>query len=931
MRRLLAGVTLFTVMTIASSASWAAVPRPPREVLAIDPVADNGDKCRLSWRRSLDDGNGANNVIRYRIYRALAGQPLEQVGIVNANGSAIYSTFVVGLTRNVAYDFGISAAGASGASPIIKVSLTPRDTTPPRSPRNVKVLDPVADTGNTAKVIFRRSLDDGGGARDVVSYRIYTRTSETQFRLLVEIPTTGATDYMYLVTGLTRGTNYGYGVSAFDGINESDPVVLWQTPTDNRAPRPARDVVLVDPPTNSGNSLRLNWRRSLDDGAGANDVVEYRILQRRAGQEYSQVGSVAATGEVTYSYLVTGLTRGLNYAIGINCIDEAGNVSKTITSWMVTTDTAAPRPVRDLVVQDVPGDDGQALNLGFRRSLDDGAGADDVVRYRIYRRLPGDTFAQTANLAADGSPTYQWNLRGLRPGQKYDIGVTAFDGIQESTMVIVSATPVDNTPPEPPTGLQVTDVADDAGTALNITFKASADDTPDDPEVTRYYIYRSTTSGGSKTEVHSIPATQAASYQWQNTGLTANKTYYYHIIAVGATGASVPSAEVAGTPLDNRPVAPPRNLVAQDRPYDNGGVIDLVWSKSADDGAGARHVASYVIFRKLANVQIEPQQIATVRATGAASYSYADNEVPIELVLYEYTVRAATATGSLSAAAGPAQAASEHNNVLVFQPPTNLTARDVPGDSGGKIQLSWNRSTSENEIGPPPPPPIFGNSVLPQGGYGGQYEFYRRTASDTYTTSPTFVVSAEGTTDPMTYVDSGLTNGKVHYYKVRYRRYNQISAFTAEASATPVVNTSAAGSGSGPAGPVTASEAGVPPPSGEPTTVDDLPSLTSPLNNGLSVELVEVPGEVAVGSELTLSAQVYSEQASVACLEVSQGLGAAVRLPATRGQGSYVARFRLPTSQYEAGSVLRVRGVVVAGQRQAVSVDREIQLVRSAQ
>jgi hypothetical protein len=890
-------------------------------VLAIDPVADNGDKCRLSWRRSLDDGNGANNVVRYRIYRALAGEALQQVAIVNASGKDIYSTFVVGLTRNVAYDFGVSAASATEASAIIRVSLTPRDTTPPRPPRNVKALDPVADAGDTAKVIFRRSLDDGGGARDVVSYRIYMRTATTQFALLVEIPTTGATDYMHLVTGLTRGTNYGYGVSAFDGINESAPVVVWRTPTDTRPPRPARDVVLVDPPTNSGNSLRLNWRKSLDDGAGSNDVVEYRIFQRLAGQQFSQVGTVPATGAATYSYLVTGLTRGINYGIGINCIDRAGNVSNTITNWLVTTDTSPPQPARDLVVNDVPNDDGKALRASFKRSLDDGSGANDVVRYRIYQRLSGGTFAQVATVPATGSATYQLTLENLQPNQRYDIGVAAFDGVQESTMATASANTVDNTPPEPPTNLTVTDVANDTGTALNIAFNASVDDTVADPEVTRYRILRSTTPGGTKTEVTSINATRVANYTWQNTGLTPNQTYYYQVIATGATGDSVPTAEVSGTPRDDRPVAAPTNLVAQDRPYDNGGIIDLTWNKSPDDGAGRNHVARYVIYRKLANVQTDPQQIATVNATGAANYSYADSAVPLELVLYEYTVRASTANGGLSAPAGPSQAAAEHNNVLVFQPPTNLTARDLPADNGGQILLSWNRSPSENDIGPPPPPPIF--SVVPQGGYGGQYEFYRRISGGSYPTTPSFIVSAAGTTNPMTHVDSGLTNGRQYFYKVRYRRYNQISDFTAEASATPVVNVAGAGVSSPAEAPTSSLD------TGDESAGDDgaVEAAATGATNDLSVSLSEVSSEVALGVELTLRARVQAAGVSTAYLEVRQGQGAAVRLPATRGQGSYEATFRLPTAQYEAGTVLRLRGVVVAGGRQAASAERELRLV----
>jgi hypothetical protein len=335
-----------------------------------------------------------------------------------------------------------------------------------------------------------------------------------------------------------------------------------------------------------------------------------------------------------------------------------------------------------------------------------------------------------------------------------------------------------------------------------------------------------------------------------------------------------------------------------DRPYDSGKVMDLTWLRSSDDGIGRNHVARYNVYRRMANVAQVPALVGTVTATDAASYAWADTTVPIDLVMYEYTVTAATGSGAESTPTGPAQCAAENNNVVVFNPPTNFTVADVAGDTGGQLVLTWNRSTSEGEVGPPPPPPVL--TVVPQGGYGGQYDIYRRVASGTYTAAPTLVVSAAGTSDPMTYVDTGLTNGTRYYYKMRYRRYNQVSDFTAEVSAIPVNNKA------------TSSSAGAPADGAE-------PSATTPADAGLSVQLTEAPTTVLVGQDLVLTVDVTGAGASSVYLEYSLNGAAAARTAAVTGQGAFRTAIKLRTGSLSPRSVVRVRAVVVSGTQTAAS------------
>ncbi|MBU0607673.1 MAG: hypothetical protein KKI08_07280, partial [Armatimonadetes bacterium] len=152
---------------------------------------------------------------------------------------------------------------------------------------------------------------------------------------------------------------------------------------------------------------------------------------------------------------------------------------------------------------------------------------------------------------------------------------------------------------------------------------------------------------------------------------------------------------------------------------------------------------------------------------------------------------------------------------------------------------------------------------------------------------------------PMTYIDSGLTNGIRYYYKVRYRRYNQISNFTAEASAIPVNNISGASV----------------------AAVDDGTSATATAPAaGLAVRLVQAPPTASVGQDLVLTAAVSGSQgAGSVYLQYSINGAAAARTAAVSGRGDFTARLRLKTNSLAPGAVVQVRAVAANGSQTAVS------------
>jgi hypothetical protein len=875
------------LLLCAFSAAFADAPAAPTNVQVADAPMDSGTALRLTFGKSADDGGGANNVISYKVFKRLPNQAAVYLAPVTAVSAATYTVTVGGLVAGQNYGIGVSAWTGSVASAVTVVWATPVDNLTPQPPGSLTLTDPPADNGTTLQIAFGKSPSEAVAGR-VTSYMISKRVKGSPFTTVTSITATGNANYTYTVTGLTRGVKYGIGVRASDGTRFSTYLSRWKAPLDTVAPGAPRDVVVINPPTDNGTTMQMRFTRSIDDVIGG-DVVAYRFYKRTATGSLTAAGSLKATKAESYSFTFKNLTVGVRYGFAVSAFDGSSESEKVV----VWGDTGLPRPPRNVSLVDVPADNGDALKLLFTKSLDDGAGSADVTEYRLYMRTGTAPLALIATIAATGAETYQYVLQNLRRNVSYTVAVCAWDGFQGSTRINVTGAPEDNTPPAPPSGVTVSDVPNDTGTALLLGFNASADDNATQPEVARYIIYRGTSPTLAGTKIAEVTATKSAQYAYTNTGLTGGTLYYYWVLAAGASGVSAPTARVSGTPVDNRPISAPVNLTAADKPYDRGGVIDLGWDRSPDDGAGTRIVAKYFIYRRMANVQQDPAKIAEITATGATHYTWSDTQVPLELILYEYMVRAASSAGGTSAAAGPARAASEDNNVPGFNPPTSFTVADILGDSGGQLSLTWRRSTSEGEIGPPPPPPnVSSLSDAPaKAGYGGEYEIYRRTSTGAYTDLPTFTVSAMGTVDPMNYVDSGLTNGTRYYYKVRYRRYNQISDFTAEANAVPVNNLNIGGSSTGSA-----------------ATDDAAPDATP---GGLSVTLVNPPSRLVPGQDVSLTLSVKGTGRSAVCLEYSTG-AAMVRTAATVGTGDYQTQLKIRSSLLPVGTVVYVRAVVIA-------------------
>ncbi len=757
-------------------------------------------------------------------------------------------------------------------------------------PPGISVQDRPGDQGGVLQVTITASADDGGGADSVVQYDVERRESGGTWAPLTTIPATDQPQYSFDDTGLTNGTQYDYRATAFDGTLASSPAEASGVPADDVRPRPARRFTVTDHANDHGQALDLRFVRSLDDGDGANDVIEYRVVWKAAGGSFAELVTIPATGANAYRHVHRGLAAGTLYIYRVKAYDGT-RYSALVEARNRPLDNLPPAPPRRLTVRDVANDNGGAVTVRFRNSRHDGGGPDDVRSYRVDRKKAGGTFAFLRTIDATDATAYRFVDRGLDNNTLYTYKVRAYDGKFYSDPAVVGGRALDNTPPRPPTNFKVV-VAPNVLGGADISFDASRDDVAGHREVTRYEIFRKLGSADwPTTPQRTVVATAAAAYTVRDTGLSVGKRYWYRMRASAPTGKSTFTSMRSIIARDMRVPRRPRNLTASDRPDDDGQAVVLRWSRSADDWSGG-FVARYVVFRRLTSVFDTPvTRVRTVTATGAASYTIVDTSSALmNLRSYTYWVKAANVSGVQSPSSNEATAVPQDNIILAA--PTNFVAQDRAGDSGGVIQLQWNRSASEGGIGPPPPPPFSLNSQ-DTAQATGLYDVFRRRVGLAWPTTPRLTVSTSVTGDPIVTVDTGVPNGVAFEYKVRYRVDTAVSPFS---------NTSRA-------------------------TADGSSSASS-LAAGLSVEIAEAPDSAGVGESICVRVGVQGEGLSQVRLHWMPAGGETwQKTAAATGNDSYEASFTVAPAGVEPGAEVRLMAVAEDADEQAKSEEVSVRIV----
>ena len=479
-------------------------------------LAANGSlsSAALSWTAASDNVG----VVRYNVHRSTSPgfTPSAANRIAQPSGASYNDT---GLAPGTYY-YKVTAEDAAGnVGPASnEASAVVGDTTPPSAPGTLSA------TGAVGKATL-----SWGAASDnvaVVRYDVYRSTTPgftpAAGNRIAQPSGTGYTDTV------TPGTYY-YKVQAEDAAgnigpasNEASALVSADTSPPSAPANLAASV--------SGGTVNLSWSASSDDVG----VVRYN-LHRGTSPGFAPSAANRIAQPTGTSYADSGLAVG-NYYYKVTAEDAAGNVGSPSNEAAATVaDTVPPSAPTGLAANAI----GATITLTWNAATDNVG----VLRYNVHRGTSAGFTPTSANrIAQTGSTLY--SDAGLIAGTYY-YKVTAEDaaGNVSTPSNEANATIPDTTPPTAPTNLSANG---GAGQAV-LSWTGSSDNIA----VTKYDVYRSTTSGFTPSAANRIAQPSGTSYT--DAGLAAG-TYFYKVTAEDAAGnISAASNEATATVTTSTP------------------------------------------------------------------------------------------------------------------------------------------------------------------------------------------------------------------------------------------------------------------------------------------------------------------------------------------------------------------------------------------
>jgi fibronectin type 3 domain-containing protein len=451
----------------------------------------------LSWSASSDNVG----VSKYDVYRSTTSGFTPGPGnrIAQPTGTSYSDT---GLAAGTYY-YKVQAEDAAGnLSPISnEASAVVGDTTPPSAP----------GTLSASGAIGRATLSWGAASDNVgvVRYDVYRSTTSgftpgpgnriAQPTGTSYVDTTAAGTYFYKVQAEDAAGNIG------PSSNEASAVVLADTTP------PSAPTNLT--PSVSGGTVNLSWNASTDDVG----VVRYDVYRSTTPGFTPGPGNRIAQPSGT-SYSDSSISVLGTYYYKVQAEDAAGNLSPSSNEVPATiADTTPPTAPSGLVATV----NGTSASLTWNPATDNVG----VTKYDVYRSTtPGFTPGPGNRIAQPTGTSY--TDTGLAAGTYY-YKVQAEDaaGNIGPSSNEAGATIPDTTPPTVPGNLTATGGAGQA----SLSWTASTDNVG----VTRYDLYRSTTSGFTPAPGNRIAQPTGISYT--DSGLAAG-TYYYKVQAEDAAG-----------------------------------------------------------------------------------------------------------------------------------------------------------------------------------------------------------------------------------------------------------------------------------------------------------------------------------------------------------------------------------------------------------
>ncbi len=540
---------------------------------------------------------------------------------------------------------------------------------------------------------------------DIEGYRIWRSTNPGGPYALVDNVTHPQTSYSDL--NLEEDTYY-YVLTAYDEVpnDSSHSVGITVTLPDLRPPATPENFTIEVVPT--GEELNLSWDPVTEnwDGTPCLDLDHYSIYRSLDPDDnFTLLANVSAGIEY---YLDVNLTNGVTYYYKIIAVDDTGNSLGAAWNFAAPGDLYPPSPPSDVFV--TPDPRGSNLIVTWNPSPEK-----DVVYYSVYRSVDGVNWVKVKQTK---DATYiQFTDINVVNGIVYYYRVTATDddGKESQPSLGFGGIPFDISAPNPPSWVEVTPVAE--GNALIISWEHPLGD------IEGYYLYRADEENGLYNRLTIDPVDKATTI-FIDTGLEDGKPYYFKVTCVDAVPNESPPSEVAnGTPQDTVAPDAPIGLFANTLP--EGNTMSLTWDPNTESD-----LEGYSILRGET-----PFALNWIADVSAGTTSYIDTTLT-DGITYYYKIRAFDEVPNFSDLSSLTSAVPV--DMIPPLAPTGLGIEVIP--TGNSLKLTWDVNTEIDLM-------IY--------------------SIDRSEDGVDFSWVANVSAGVEYYLDTGLTDGVTHYYKIQ--------------------------------------------------------------------------------------------------------------------------------------------------------------------
>jgi fibronectin type 3 domain-containing protein len=490
MKRNTCAMNMISVMLIWSSAALVAgcgsedTLNPPVAPASISiPSVDwPNSSVRVVWTAV----EGADSYIVYRSGTADG----EYIVISGTDGVADTWYTDTGLQRSTVYYYKVAARNADGTSGLSSYAYT-------------ELKEPLAaPTGVSASALSENSIHVSWNAVEEALYYIIYRSdaADGEYVAVSEAGNAPSDTSFTDNIGLRDLTTYYYKVQAFDfGGRSGDQSTSASAMTKGL---PAAPLGVRASPL-SENSIQVSWNAV----EGAANYIVYR--SDTADGEYVAVSG--ADGVSDTSFADAGLQASASYYYKVaarSVYDETGDQSSSVSVTIAAPETPT----------------GVSASAQSSTSIQvSWTAVSGASEYYVYRATSND--GEYSQIASTASASY--TNTGLSSTTTYYYKVAAQNGIGTSAQ----SSSVSATTPAPPPSLPAAPLWVNAQAqyfngvhSIEVSWSAVTG-------ATRYYVYRSTSSGGGYTQIGST-----ASTSYQDRGRSKGTRYYYKVAASNSAG-----------------------------------------------------------------------------------------------------------------------------------------------------------------------------------------------------------------------------------------------------------------------------------------------------------------------------------------------------------------------------------------------------------